>query len=138
MSWYWHEIGDEDSARYATTPAVWVSYLFAALTGLVIIVSFISRKQIDGANGWALVDCGLFAVIGWRIACLSRVWAIVGLFVYVAEALVSFVARGLSVGEIAPCIVAFVFLAVYINALRGTVAYHRYVNLKSAQPPKSM
>jgi hypothetical protein len=133
MSWYWHEIRDEDSARYATTPAVWVSYLIAVMTGLIAIVSLLSRGPVEDSIGLVCVDCVLFAVIGWRIASLSRVWAVVGLSVYLVEMLASLVARGLSVGSVAGLIVAVVFLATYINALRGTVAYHKYLKLESAR-----
>jgi hypothetical protein len=138
MSWYWHEIGNEESARYATTPAVWVSYLIAGLTGLIAIVCLIFRKPILGANSWALVDYGLFAIIGWRIACLSHTWAVVGLSAYLVEALVSFATRSFSAGAVAPCIMALVFLAAYVNALRGTVAYHKYLKLRPAHPSQSI
>ena len=96
------------------------------------------RGPIVGASAWELVDCGLFAVIGWRIAYLSRVWAVVGLSVYLMEALVSSIVHGLSADAIAPFIVTLVFLAAYINALRGTIAYHRYARSKSAQTSDPM
>ena len=138
MSWYWNEIRDKDSARYATTTAVWISYLIAAAGALVAILSLAYHKPILGLDGWALVDAGLLAVVGWRIARLSRAWAIVGLFLYLSNALISIGTRGLGVAMVAPGIMAIVFFVVYLNVLRGTFAYHKYVKLQSAQPSQSM
>jgi hypothetical protein len=39
MSWYWDEIGDRHSAKYATTTAVWISYLIAAANGPIAALS---------------------------------------------------------------------------------------------------
>ena len=138
MSWYWNEIGDKDSARYATTTAVWISYLIAAVNGLIAVLSLAYHKPIIGLNGWALLDAFLFTVIGWQIARLSRTWAVVGLSVYLLEVLISIGTRGFAVSGFGPGIVAIVFLIAYLNALRGTFAYHKYVKLQAAQTTESM
>jgi hypothetical protein len=87
MSWYWNEIGDKYSAQYATTTAVWISYLIALATGLIGILSLAYRKPILGLDGWALPGAGLFAV--WQIARLSRAWAVIGFSVYVLGSLIN-------------------------------------------------
>jgi hypothetical protein len=134
VSWYWNEIGDKRSAQYATTTAVWISYLIATVSALVAILSLAYRKPTLGLNGWALVEAGLFAVVGWGIAHLSRVWAVVGFSLYLLEASVSIGTRGLAVDALTSGIMAILFLIVYLNALRGTFAYHRYERLQAAQP----
>ena len=136
MSWYWNEIGDKYSAQYATTTAVWISYLIAVVNGLIAVLSLAYHKPIIGLDGWALLDAGLFAVVGWRIAHLSRAWAVVGFFLYVLETLTSIGTRLVS-GSFGIPIMAILFFIVYLNALRGTFAYHRYVKLQAAQPTES-
>jgi hypothetical protein len=135
MSWYWNEIGDKDSAKYATTTAVWISYLFAVVAALTAIYSLAYHEPVNGVNGgWALLDAALFAVIGWRISRLSRAWAVVGLCFYLLEWSLSIGTRAFTVGVVPRDILAIVFLTVYVNALRGTFAYHKHVKLQSAQP----
>ncbi|MFI5114129.1 MAG: hypothetical protein ACHP7J_03215 [Terriglobales bacterium] len=139
MSWYWNEIGDKYSAQYATTTAVWISYLIAVVNGLIAVLSLAYHKPIVGLDGWALLDAGLFAVVGWRIGRLSRAWAVIGISLYVLEVLTS-IGRQLVVGGLGfPIpIMAILFVIVYLNAVRGTFAYHRYVKLEAAQPSESM
>ncbi|MGO9639906.1 MAG: hypothetical protein ACLP1Y_01195 [Candidatus Acidiferrales bacterium] len=133
MSWYWNEIGDKDSARYATTTAVWISYLIAIVNGLMAILSLAYHEPVNGLNGWALLDAAFVAVVGWRIAHLSRAWAVVGVFLYPLAVLNCFGTHGFAVGGLGSGIVAVVFLIAYVNAVRGTFAYHKYVKLQTAQ-----
>jgi hypothetical protein len=137
-SWYWNEIGDKYSAQYATTTAVWISYLIALATGLIGIVSLAYRKPILGLDGWAVLAAGLFAVMGWRIGRLSRAWSVVGFSIYVLGVLVDIGAH-LAAGTFGflPTM-EILFVVVYLNALRGTFAYHTYVKLEAAQPNQQL
>jgi hypothetical protein len=92
----------------------------AALTGLLAVLSIVYRKPILGVNGWSLVDCALFVLIAWRISKLSRTWAVIGICLYVLEAIGSVGSRGGGIG-----VLTIVFILAYINALRGTFAYPR-------------
>ncbi|SRR5258708_39779425 len=134
MSWYWNEISDKDSAKYATTTAVWVSYLFVAGNVLIALLSFAYRKPITGIG--CLLDAGLFAAIGWRIHGLHRSWAVFGLSAYLLGALISVGVRGFS--GLAGDILAIVFLVTFVNAVRGTFAYHKYVKLEAGETTESM
>ena len=69
-----------------------------------------------------MLDAALFAVIGWRIRRMSRAWSIVGLCLYLMEAVVSLGTRDAGVG-----VLTIVFVLAYINGLRGVFAYHRYM-----------
>ena len=128
MSWYWHQISDEDSARYATHPAVWVSYFIAVTSASVGVLSILLRRPIAGLNGWALVDAILFLIVGWRIALLSRTWAVIGLSLFLLEVITSFVDR-MKTANLAPPIIAIIFVTTYINAVRGAFAYHKYLKV---------
>jgi hypothetical protein len=133
-SWYWNEIGDMYSAQYATTTAVWISYLIALATGLIGILSLAYREPILGLDGWALLVAGFFAVVGWRIGRLSRAWAVIGFSIYVLGVLIN-IGMQLAAGKFGffP-IMEILFAVVYLNALRGTFAYHKYVKLEAGQP----
>jgi hypothetical protein len=117
------------SAKYATTTAVWISYLIAAVNGLIAALSFVYQKPFGGISGWSLLDAALFAAAGWGIGRLSRPWAVVGLTFYLLNVLIAMAMRGFGVSDLAPGIVAIIFLMAYVNALRGTFAYHRFVKL---------
>ena len=135
MSWYWNEIGDKYSAQYATTTAVWISYLMALATGLIGILSLAYRKPILGLDGWALLGAGLFVVVGWQIGRLSRAWAVIGFSVYVLGSLINIGMR-LAAGKFGWLpITETLFAVVYLNALRGTFAYHKYLKLDEAAQP---
>ena len=129
MSWYWHDITDKDSARYATHPAVWVSYMIAIVSGLIAIFSLVLRRPIAGMNGWALIDAGLFLIVAWRIAALSRTWAVFGLLLFAIEASVATLER-IRTSSLTPPILAIIFLTTYINAVRGAFAFRRYTKLE--------
>jgi hypothetical protein len=128
MAWYWKEIADKDSAVDATKPALGVSYFVAAVTGVIAVLTVVDGKPILGLNGWSLLDAGLFALVGWRISKLSRVWTIVGLALYLLETADSIGRRGFGFS-----IVSIVFILAYINALRGVFAYHKYAT-SEAEP----
>jgi hypothetical protein len=132
MSWYWKEINDKGSAEDATKAAVGISYFIAAVTGLIAVLSIVYAKPIIGLDGWSLVDAVLFVVIGWRISRLSRAWAVVGIALYLLEAIDSIGQRGVRVG-----VLTIVFTIAYVNALRGVFAYHKYAKLQAAEASES-
>jgi hypothetical protein len=61
------------SAKYATTTAVWISYLIAAVNGLIAALSFVYQKPFGGISGWSLLDAALFAAAGWGLGDRSLV-----------------------------------------------------------------
>jgi hypothetical protein len=138
MSWYWNEISDKESAKYATTTAVWISYLIAAVYGVMDILDPAACRNVVGANSFCWLIAFLFSVIGWQIGRLSRVWALVGFLLYSLGMLASIRVFGFRATAVGPVIVAIIFLAVYVNALRGTFAYRRYVKLQAVSPTESM
>lgn len=133
MSWYWKEISDKDSAEDATKAASGVSYFIAAVTALIAVISIVYRKPIIGLDGWSLVDAALFVLVGWRIGRLSRIWAVLGLALYLLEAASSITQRGVGGG-----VLTIVFIIVYVNAIRGVFAYHRYVKAEATEPTQSV
>jgi len=121
MSWYWKEITDTETASDATKAAVGISYFVAAVTGLVATLSVVYHKPILGLDAWSFLDAILFVVIAWRIGKMSRIWSVIGILLYVVEALFSLATKAGGIG-----VLTIVFIVAYINAIRGTFAYHRY------------
>jgi hypothetical protein len=122
MAWYWPTIEDESSAKHATRAAVGVSGFIAAVTALAAVLSIVYRKPMLGLDGWGLVDAVIFALIAWRISKVSRVWAIVGLLMYLVE--VGYKLATNPSGALG--VLTIISILAYINAIRGAFAYHRY------------
>jgi hypothetical protein len=122
MAWYWPTIEDPSPAEQATKAAVGVSGFIAALTALLAVLSIFYHKPIFGIDGLGLIDAVIFALIAWRISKASRIWAIVGLLMYLAE--VGYKLATNPSGALG--VLTIIFILTYINAIRGAVAYHRY------------
>ena len=134
MSWYWNKITDNDSSRYATTTAVWVSYFLAVVSASLAIASFVRHEfSYEIFVGLALVNAVLFAGLGWWIGRLSRAGVVFGLSLYLLEWLVAVFGHRFSVSDIAPNILGIIFLAAYINALRGAFSYRKWSRPRSAR-----
>ncbi len=135
MAWYWPEIHDEGSAENAVKPAVGVSGFVAVVSGTIAILSIYYQKPVLGFTGWSLVDALVFVLITWRIAKMSRAWAVVGLIMYLLEV-------GFNLGTGKPGslgVLTIVFILTYVGALRGTFAYHKFRKLRvSLESPPSV
>src|SRR6202044_2986565 len=85
MAWYWPQINDSKTAQDAALGGVAASLLIAAITSVAATLSIAYHKPILGLDGWSLLDAVIFAVAGWRIYRMSRIWAVVGLLMYSLE-----------------------------------------------------
>jgi hypothetical protein len=122
MSWYWKEIADKRWRRGCHQGGGWNQLLHCCADGLLAVLSIVYHQPILGVNAWSLVDSALFVLIAWRIRKMSRTWAVVGICLYVLEAISSVGSRRGGIG-----VLTIVFILAYVNALRGTFAYPRYV-----------
>ncbi|OUC14103.1 MAG: hypothetical protein B0A82_13880 [Alkalinema sp. CACIAM 70d] len=97
------------------------------VTGMTTIVALASMLKILPAgipiNAWSLIDAALFAVIALGIYRMSRVAAVAGLIVYCIERVYMQMALGPKFG--AGIFVTILLICAFINAIRGTFAYHR-------------
>ena len=122
MSSYWPEIKDASTAKDAAYGAAAVSVFIAAITALLAILSLVYKKPILDLDGLALVDAGLFALVGWRIYKMSRPWTVVGLVLYLLEACKRLLRRpSAAVG-----VMTIIFILAFIGGIRGAFAFHRY------------
>ena len=139
-AWHWPKIDDAKTARDAALEGVGVSLFVSAVTGGTAVLSILSRKPILGVNEWALFDAALFALVGWRIYRMSRVWAVLGLLLYLAEMAARILQYFESSGgdSIPPfSVVAAIFTLGFVNAVRGTFAFERFNKQATGVPGAS-
>ena len=127
-SWFWPDVSDLDGARSACRLGMWCAIVVAAVTSLVSILSLFGIRVL-GASAYSLVDAALFAAIAFGMSRYSRFAAVAGFLLYLAEKILTLVATGsiLGVGAL-----GVVFLIGFLNAIRGSFAYHKLWN---AAPP---
>ena len=107
-------------ARMGTWAACFVTGMTAILAIASIAGVLPSGIPIDG---WALVDAAIFAAIAWGIYQMSRVAAVAGLVIYILEKIYMHAVAGASIG--AGLLVSLLITLAFVNAVRGTFAYHR-------------
>jgi hypothetical protein len=136
MAWLWPKIEDAKTARDAALQGAGVGLFVAAVTGVAASLSILYDKPVLGIDGWALIDAALFAVVSWRVYKMSRPWAVLGLLLYLTEVGLRIAEAGFNRGY-SP--VALVFALAFVNAVRGTFAFHRFgkqaAKLSGPPPP---
>src|SRR5262249_44769007 len=126
MGWFWPEIYDRDTAQEPARRGAWVALFVAALTALLALLSLAFHSVILGITPASLLDAVIFGVTGWHTYKMSRAWAVTGMVLYLANVL-----YGLSQGRFG--VLAVVFLFAFLNAIRGTFAFHRF-SQEGAEP----
>jgi len=116
-------INSEEAARKGARQGV----IAAVVVAIYAFVTFVLALEAEN-----LVDCLLFIIVAWRIRRMSRIWALLGLLLYLVE--VTFVVTKF------PSILTaalFVVAVPFGNAVRATIAYARERRLKiaSQRPP---
>jgi hypothetical protein len=118
----WPTITDTETARKATRQGFWVAIVITALT---VVIAFLStavpQLQSTGFDLSILVDAAAFALVAWGIHRLSRIAAVGGLCLYIFERIFMWATMGPG-NPILPVL----FTLTFINAVRGTFAFHRF------------
>jgi hypothetical protein len=127
--WYWPSFASMADAERAANQGFWAAVFVAAVTALFATISALSSQEVVGVDPFAYVDAVAFAVIAWRIRRRSRVFAIAGLALFTVEKIFQFTTQPLALVGV---FMAIVLLVCFINAVRGTFAYHR-MRVASAQ-----
>ncbi len=116
----WPDTSHLDGATTAARSGLWAACFVAiAMTGLALYSEFVRPLLIFDI--WGLLDSFLFAVIAIGIWRMSRIAAIFGLTLYLGEQWYQWTTDG--VGNI---IVALLLTLMFVNGVRGTVAFHRF------------
>jgi len=132
---YWATITDTKTANDAAMQGVGASLFVAAVTGLAATLSIVLKHSVLGIDGLGLVDAGLFGVVAWRTYRMSRPWALVGLLLYVVEAVIRVKNGFVSIGGL---IVVFFIVLGFSNGVRGVFGFHRFrqMNTDEMEPLK--
>ena len=122
MNWIWPEIDDLDTAKRVSHSAAACAFFIAFVTGVVVYLQTTGRlKLFAGIGAEAYVDAGLFFLIGVGLLRKSRIAAVTGLIVYIAE---QFYMMKSGMGRAS--FVMVVFILAFANAIRATFSYHEF------------
>jgi len=122
MKWYWPELTGLKEAEQAARQGAGICFVIAAFTAVAAGVSLWLRKPVLAIDASAFADAIIFAVAGWRIWRLSRVWAVLALVIFVGETVYAVETTS---GPIPPggAFIRMVLILVLISGVRGTFAY---------------
>jgi hypothetical protein len=116
----WPEINDKNAAVLAARQGFYsAAYCSAVTAALALLAGFGFRFM--GFNLWNLVDAALMAVLALGIRRMSRTAAVIAFTYYVAGRIDLWAEYGAQ----SPIIAAF-FVLMFLSAIRGTFAYHRF------------
>jgi hypothetical protein len=122
--WYWPTFGNVADAMQASNGAFWAAVFCAVVTALFATISIFTHAGVIGVTASSYVDAVLFALVAWRIRRRSKVFAIIGLALFVLEKVYQYTTQPLSTVGFG-VVVAIALLFLFINGVRGNFAYHR-------------
>ena len=124
QSVWWPAVNDTDDARSAAKQGVWYALFFGTGTAVIATLNLAGvTNNLLGLDAYAYGDAAVFLALAFFINRMSRIAAVLALAFYIAERL----AQVLS-GQIYGGGIAVIFLGLFfVNAVRGTFAYHRLV-----------
>ena len=124
MRWYWPELTDLQDSEKAAHQGAGVCFLVAGVTAIIAGTSALLGRPVLGMHPEAFIDAGLFAIAGWRIWRLSRIWAVLALAMFTLETVYAVESR--SSMPASGAYLRVVLALVLISGVRGTFAYHRF------------
>jgi hypothetical protein len=132
--WYWKSVSTIDLAKSATTGGVVAACLVAifnlVIAGLLAADPDLARgSMLDGLDFLPIaLTAGVYFAIAWGIRSLSRIAAVLGLLLYVLDRLAAVAIVG---PHLLGCILSFAVVLLFLNAVRGTFAYHSLARVES-------
>ncbi|MDX2239533.1 MAG: hypothetical protein NW224_02510 [Leptolyngbyaceae cyanobacterium bins.302] len=118
-SFFLPTISDLKSAQSAARQGTAVCILIIVFS--LVVAGISSSTTGTPPSQWLIAALLIYGVIAVMIYRMSRVAAIAGLVLYMGDRLVLFAQQGISVSAA----IAILFVFAFINAIRGTFAYHR-------------
>jgi hypothetical protein len=133
-SWYWPDVSNMDGAKDACRMGGWFAVIVAIVTAIFALLA-LAGTRLMGITSAALVDAILFGAIAFGIFKHSRFAAVAGFALYLLEKLYAISQQGV----LAAGVLGVIFLIGFLNAIRGTFAYHKLLaeQAKSAPVPFS-
>ena len=122
---WWPAIHDSASARTTAKHGLWAAFFCAGATAVLVILA---KEGVSipfaGFGSGALLDGAIMAFIGIGILNMSRVAAIGGLVLYIAEQIYTLSNIHSVLGLPIPIVV--VIVVCFLNGIRGTFAFQKY------------
>lgn len=131
---FWPDVSTEESAIKQCKQAAYFAWFIAAMTTLVVALSFAEIEFIQalGIDLWSLIDVVVFAVLGFGVFKCSRVAAVLLLSVYGLEraiALIAAMGSGVRPGGL---VFTVFVIAALIGGVRGAFSLAR---IRAEQQP---
>ncbi len=133
FNWFWPTISDTESAIKASREGVWAALITSSVTVLVIIYGQVTERTIvHGIELISLIDVGIMLVAAWFIRYrLNRFAALFGMLFFVVSNLVLRILNLQS--DVGGTVVFLALSMMWLNAVRGTFAYHKFQNAELQQ-----
>ena len=90
-----------------------------------------AKSAVMGIDSGAFVDAALFLMVAWGIHRCSRIAAVLGLVLYLFERANTAYVSVTSSGSPNPVMLIVITVA-FVNSVRGTFAFHRFKQDKTA------
>ena len=120
-NWWWPKISDQSGAIEASKAGFWAALTVAIITAIFATIALVTQKEIASVNAWAYLDAVLFSIIAWRIKNYSKIFAIVGVVLFLIEKVIQIQSNGAQGWPL-----AIILLLMFVSGVRGVFAYHRY------------
>jgi hypothetical protein len=122
MSVFWPDVDDSKRAHQACLNAGGMAFFVALVTGIVAWLQISGKiKMFPGIDKVAFIDVGLFIFIGIGLFFHSRIAAIGGLLLYIAERILMIKMAGFQASQVVAIVI---FGLAFINGVRGSFAWH--------------
>jgi hypothetical protein len=131
LAFCWPEITDIESAEKAAGQGVIAAAFCGLVTTIVAVLGEAGFQPIKGEtfDAWLLVDAAIMAAVAVGIAKMSRSAAVLGWLIYLIGKLITW-----SHGSLAGSPISILMLLMFINGVRGTMAYRNFMELGSPGP----
>jgi hypothetical protein len=142
QSVWWPKVDTVEAARSAAKDAAGICFFIAGGTALISVIAMGIGHPVFGVTGWDWIGAAIFAIAGWAMTQMSRIWSTVSLLFYV-------VIRGIALfnltalqpgdqndqGSVSSLLIwSFIFGMALLNGIRGTFAYHRLTRSPQSKP----
>ena len=122
----WIIIVDESSAIKVSRQGFWAASIIAAFM-TVLFLFRITEYPYDELGSGLLVRSIVFGATAWEIYRMSRIASVLGLvFHFYFNLYPSFTLWLKSILDLNSAIIIIVLTFMFINGIRGTIAYHKY------------
>lgn len=124
---FWPKITTMEIAKNTAMQAFWAAIISAVITALFAIASIYGMTVVEGIDVFAFIDVMFLLVLAWGIRNMSRTAATIMLVYFVISKIYI-----ISLNGAGSVITIIIFGLLYANGVRGTFAYQKFKQGKTA------